>query len=122
MRVRPKARSLEPEAVPYSGHDRNASNRDRLQAGLRARGPVFVVNLDRFCKKMDAEGRRKRARRGVASGAAREKGAQLLVVFVLLDGGRLEIVELGDDKVLQLRIAARHMNVERGPGFTQKYL
>ena len=63
-----------------------------------------------------------RAGGSVARLGCREKRAEPGRIVRLLDGGGLKVVELGEDELLQLRIAARHMNVERGPGLTQKYL
>ena len=64
----------------------------------------------------------KRAGGGVARFSAGEKRAQRRRLLAFLNGCGLEIVELGEHELLQLRIAARHVNVECRPGLTQKYL
>jgi hypothetical protein len=90
--------------------------------GLRPGSPVLIVHVDRFNKKMPAEGGRKCTCGCRASVAAGKKYPDFGNVFRLLDGRWLEVVELGEDELLELWIAARHMNVECRPALTQKYL
>ena len=47
--------------------DDEAADGDRAQLRLRARGPVFVLDVDRFDEQMRAEGRCERVRSGIAS-------------------------------------------------------
>ena len=75
-----------------------------------------------FHEEMVAERPRSARRRVVARLGAAEKRAKDWAVVVFLNRGGLEVVELGQNELLKLRIAARHMNVERRPGSSQKYL
>ena len=71
---------------------------------------------------MNAEGSTKRAPCAIARVGVYEERSQGTGVLRFLNCGWLKIVELGEDEVLQLRIAVRHMDIERGPALTQKYL
>ena len=103
--------------------DDEAADRDGAQLRLRSGGPVFVFDVDRLDEQVAAERRGERARAASSRDSAdREERAEPGRVVRLLNGGGLKVVELGEHEILQLRIAARHMNVERGPGLTQKYL
>ena len=57
--------SPDPFRVPRRGDD-DAADGDRPQLRLRARGPVFVLDVERLDKQVAAERTRQRARGGVA--------------------------------------------------------
>ena len=71
---------------------------------------------------MMAEGGAQRAGRAIARVSAREERPERWLFAGFLNGGGLKVVELGEHQILQLWIAPREMDVERGPGFSQKYL
>ena len=101
----------------------NPSDRYRSQLCLRSRGPVFVRHIDRFDEQMGPERHAQRAGRGVARmGRAEERAQPGGIIRGFLNGCGLKIVELGENELLQLRIAARNVNPQCGPGLTQKYL
>ena len=107
--------------VPRWGDD-ESPNRDRAQLRLRPFRPVLVFDIDRLHQKVMAKRRRERTSRGGPACGAVEKRPDPGGLVRFLNRGGLEVVKLGKDELLQLRVAARCVNVERGPGFTQKYL
>ena len=89
---------------------------------MRPFRPVLVVNIDQLHLEVMTEDGRERARRGGAAVGTAEKRPEPRRLVRFLNRGGLEVVELGEDELLQVRVAARHVNVERRPGFSQKYL
>ena len=104
----------------WGNHD--AADRDGLQLRLRSRGPILVLDAEGLDEQVGAERRRERARRGIAGFCRSEERAEAGGLVGLLNRRGLKVVELCEHELRELRVAARHMNVERGPGLTQKYL
>src|SRR5581483_12394444 len=108
-------------AVPWRG-DGEGVDDDRPQPGLRPRRPVLVLNFDGFEEHMVSEGPRNRAARIVTKCGGCEERLKHGAIAGFLDGCWLEVVEVGEHQILQLRIAARQVDIKCRPGLTQKYL
>ena len=85
-------------------------------------GPVLVFDVDGLDEQVAAERRSEGTRGAVARFDRWKESTEQGGIIRLLNGGGLKVVELGEHELLQLRVAARHVNVERGPRLTQKYL
>ena len=100
-----------------------AADGDRPQLRLRSRGPVLVLDVDGFRRTGAVPNAAASARAAASRDSVDVKNARRREVVVgFLNRRGLEVVELGEHELRELRVAARHMNVERGPGLTQKYL